>query len=530
MGTTPNSPGVYVDEVPSVGRTIAGVDTSVTAFVGRARCGPTDTPTPIKSFADYRRDFGGLWHDSTMSFAVHHFFVHGGTDAIIVRVANGATHSTSTLPAGEGSFQLRSATPGAWSRALRVAVDHQVDDGTDPAAFNLTVQLVDGPEQVTTGQAKPVVTEEFHNVSVDPDSSREVGTILALDSALVQVHGTVPEVRPDLTTAGGSPDVETPRDWVSGDGEGDDGSAITDAQISEARLESAGRGLWALDEVQQFNLLCIPPLSPNTDVGTTTLATAAGYCSERRAFLVIDPPRAWSDSAAAESGVESLRSDLGAARDHAALYFPWLRMRDPLGERRLTDRAPSGAVAGIIARTDASRGVWKAPAGVEATLRGVRGLTVDIDDAANGTLNQKGVNCLRSLDPHGPVVWGGRTLAGDDRRTSQWRYVPVRRLALFLEESVDRGTRWAAFEPNGQPLWAELRASIDAFLDDLFQQGAFQGQAASDAYFVKVDSETTTQQDIDLGIVNIVIGFAPQRPAEFVILEFQQSAGQNDDA
>lgn len=529
MTVTPTYPGVYVEEIPSGVRTIAGVATSITAFIGRARRGPVDIATRIQSFADFDRTFGGLWRDSTMSYAVQHFFLHGGKDAIIVRVANRATGSAIPLPAGGGSLDLVSASSGEWANALRVAVDHQVGDPSDSSTFNLIVQQVESPDQVASDQAKPLVTEEFRNVSVNPDSPRGVSTVLAQGSALVRVDGAVPGDRPDLTTSGPPPDIGTPDDWAANDGGGSDGNAITDAQISGAGLEGARRGLWALDEVDLFNLLCIPPLTATTDVGSdTTLATAAAYCKERRAFLLVDPPSSWDDTAAAESGVDALRADIGDARDHAAVYFPRLRMPDPLLENRSADFAPSGSVAGIIARTDATRGVWKAPAGIEATFSGVRELTFTLDDRANDILNQKGVNCLRSFTPDGKVVWGSRTLDGDDRLTSEWKYVPIRRLALFLQESLYRGTQWAVFAPNDEPLWAELRLNIGAFLQDMFRQGAFQGQAAKDAYFVKVDRETTTQHDINLGIVNIVIGFAPLKPAEFVILKFQQIAGQID--
>jgi hypothetical protein len=527
MTVTPTYPGVYVEEIPSGVRTITGVATSITAFIGRARRGPVDTATRIQSFADFDRAFGGLWRDSTMSYAVQHFFLHGGRDAIIVRVANGAAGSAISLPAAGGSLDLVSASSGEWANALRVAVDHQIGDPSDSSAFNLTIQLVETADQVASENAKPVLTEEFRNVSVDPSSPREVSRMLDQGSSLVRVDGAPPDDRPDVTTSGPPPDVKTPDDWGPNDSNGADGDAITDAQISDASLEDSRHGLWALDEVELFNLLCIPPLTSATDVGSaSTLATAAAYCADRRAFLIVDAPSSWNDTAAAETGVDALRSDIGDARDHAAVYFPHVRMPDPLQENRSSDFAPGGAVAGIVARTDATRGVWKAPAGIEATFSSVRELTFKLDDPANGILNPKGVNCLRSFTPYGKVVWGSRTLDGDDRLTSEWKYVPVRRLALFLEESLYRGTQWAVFEPNDEPLWAELRLNIGAFMQNLFRQGAFQGQAAKDAYFVKVDKETTTQHDINLGIVNIVVGFAPLKPAEFVILKFQQMAGQ----
>jgi phage tail sheath protein FI len=183
-------------------------------------------------------------------------------------------------------------------------------------------------------------------------------------------------------------------------------------------------------------------------------------------------------------------------------------------------------VAGIFARTDANRGVWKAPAGQDATLTGVVQLSVPLTDPENGELNPLGVNCLRSFAVIGPVVWGSRTLKGADQLASEWKYIPVRRTALFLEESLYRGTKWVVFEPNDAPLWAQIRLNVGAFMQNLFRQGAFQGTTAKEAYFVKCDSETTTQNDIDQGIVNIVVGFAPLKPAEFVVIQIQQLAGQ----
>lgn len=187
---------------------------------------------------------------------------------------------------------------------------------------------------------------------------------------------------------------------------------------------------------------------------------------------------------------------------------------------------PCGAVAGVFARTDTQRGIWKAPAGLEAMLVGVPQLSVALNDAENGELNPLGINCLRTMPAAGRIIWGARTLQGDDRLASEWKYIPVRRTALFIEESLYRGTQWAVFEPNDEPLWAQLRLNIGAFMNNLFRQGAFQGQTAREAYLVKCDSETTTQNDINLGIVNVVVGFAPLKPAEFVVIKIQQLAGQ----
>lgn len=242
-------------------------------------------------------------------------------------------------------------------------------------------------------------------------------------------------------------------------------------------------------------------------------------------MLLVDPPNTWirvSDVTDAATGVGSL----GLTDENAAIYFPRVKFADPLRENRLEEFVPCGAVAGIISRTDAQRGVWKAPAGLDATLSGVRELSIKLTDGQNGQLNPLGVNCLRNFPVTGNVVWGARTLEGADRLGSEWKYFPVRRLALFIEESLYRGTQFAVFEPNDEPLWSQLRLNVGAFMANLFRQGAFQGSSPKDAYLVKCDKETTITNDINLGIVNILVGFAPLKPAEFVIIKIQQLAGQ----
>jgi phage tail sheath protein FI len=188
--------------------------------------------------------------------------------------------------------------------------------------------------------------------------------------------------------------------------------------------------------------------------------------------------------------------------------------------------APCGAIAGVIARTDSTRGVWKAPAGLEASLKGVPALSVPLTDMENGELNPLGINCMRAKPAAGRIVWGSRTLEGDDRLGSEWKYLPVRRVALYIEESLYRGTQWAVFEGNDEPLWSQIRLNLGSFMHNLYRQGAFQGKMPADAYFVKCDGESTTQADINLGIVNVIVGFAPLKPAEFVIISIQQKAGQ----
>jgi len=212
---------------------------------------------------------------------------------------------------------------------------------------------------------------------------------------------------------------------------------------------------------------------------------------------------------------------------NGAAFFPRLKLTDPLNNFQMRTFAPSGVVAGLFARIDSGRGVWKAPAGTEASLNGVQGLEFVLSDAEHGVLNPLGLNCFRFFPVYGNVLWGSRTLQGADAMTSQWKYIPVKRTALYIEESLYRGTQWVVFEPNDEPLWAAIRLNIGTFMQDLFRKGAFQGQTPDEAYLVKCDKETTTQNDINQGIVNILVGFAPLKPAEFVIIQIQQLAGQS---
>ncbi|MFE4519639.1 phage tail sheath family protein [Kitasatospora sp. NPDC056783] len=288
--------------------------------------------------------------------------------------------------------------------------------------------------------------------------------------------------------------------------------------------EAGKTGIQALRDVQDVNLLVLPELAGygSVDDMATVVSAAEALCADKRMFLIVDSPASWTTLDAARAGLPALDP---VRSDHAALYFPHLELVDPL-TGRLRGFPPSGTIAGIMARTDGERGVWKAPAGTEAVLSGVRALTVPMTDRENGLLNPLGVNCLRTFPVVGPVVWGARTMAGADVLSSQWKYVPVRRLALMLEESLYRGTKWVVFEPNDTRLWAQIRLNVGAFLHTLFQQGAFQGVSAREAYFVKCDKDTTTQDDINRGVVNILVGFAPLKPAEFVVVKIEQLAGQ----
>ncbi|MEO1515415.1 MAG: phage tail sheath subtilisin-like domain-containing protein [Bacteroidota bacterium] len=767
-------PGVYVQEVPSGVRTIAGVSTSIAAFLGESIRGPINRPILITSYTDFERQFGGLSRGSMMSYAVRQFFLNGGTQAVVIRLAHNAVAANRMLHSGTGAenatnqtLQVQALDEGSQGNQIEVLVTYG-----NPSDSNFDLQI----RYVSSDNPSDSRTETFSDLSMNSNHSRYAVNIVNDQSNLVRLSRTTPngtiaglgsgtaisgvlgdvatlldathnrfqvvvngldpvavlinlpadvaggtaaarldtlcaaiqtsvrnqangqaalstftcaanggrivmtsgaggensyvEVRPspvndaaanlqlalglggsradavrsirpreiplrsfwrsgnvvsaDITTApavpaanlrgfqlslnGGvpslveidmtalAPGTHTARmreiaariqqavrnlrpsspaysnftctvletgpnrrfELTSGTrgsassvvvsaADGDDfanrmnlltsGGAsgtqaidiylqggneqpVTNANIYTTYVGSrvARRGIYALESVDLFNLLCLPGIN-NPGI----LMEAEAYCRERRAFLIVDAP------SPSDTPTTMLTTIAGASlpkSDHAAVYYPWVQIADPLNGGALRPMPPSGTIAGLYARIDATRGIWKAPAGTEATLSGVQGLSYGLTDRENGLLNPQGINCLRIFPDSGAVSWGARTLQGADRAASEWKYVPIRRLALFIEESLYRGLKWAIFEPNDEPLWAQIRLNAGVFMHNLFRQGAFQGATKKEAYFVKCDAETTTQADRDLGVVNVWIGFAPLKPAEFVILYLQQIAGQ----
>lgn len=716
-------PGVYIEEVPSGVRTITGVATSITAFIGRTLKGPAVRATRITNYGAFEKHFGGLWRESPLSYAVRQFYQNGGSDAVIVRILNAAGEAGSiTLANGEpggivlreavpgtrgntlsiqvtddgtrhiivtetaraasgaavqvrrvdyagadaaalraalnaddslielaeesanfgalptvaaavdfpsgtaaattaaaplalegealeiaaaapgvagdniavsvlpsasdptrfslvveqrqndGSYtalgtvpattlaavqaavggvagigivvngnpstlpappfastrthlsggtdvaastlalptqglRITAANPGSWGNRLRLSIDLDTADLTDETLFNLTVELLNDDDRATD-------SETYRNLSVDPESPRFVTTMLEQSSLLVRIEGLLPDEAPRATGDDGV--------MLSG---GQDGGTIAAADFTGPGMQDDKEGLFQLEDVDLFNLMVIPPLAPETDVPEALWSEALTYCRNRRAMLIIDPPTGWTRPDQAVTGIEVLA---GLRDPNSVIYFPRVRAADPLRDNLLETFAPSGIMAGLMARIDAERGVWKAPAGLEATLRGVRAFSYPLIDGEVGQLNPLGINCLQTRPAAGPVAWGARTLFGDDRLSSEWKYLPVRRLALMIEESLYRGTQFAVFEPNDRPLWQQLRLAAGTFMDNLFRRGAFQGASPDEAYFVKCDDETTTQADIDLGIVNLDVGFRPLKPAEFIVIRIRQLAGQSE--
>jgi phage tail sheath protein FI len=533
MPTTLTYPGVYIEEVPSGVRTIASVSTADTAFVDCLRRGPMNQAVRVTSLADFQRVFGGLDPTSEASYAIQQYFLNGGSVAWVVRVSRDPQPLAASLTLRGGSplqntLTVQAANPGTWGNGLQVAVV----PGSAADRFNLVVREVvtanGQPVLGSNGLPQVVALETHRNLRMDQTSPRYAVTVVAADSQLVTLAdrglGSLPVATP-LTPRGDVPDSAFQRLTGGTDARPPDSAALRGNPDSRT-------GMYALDRIEPFtfNLLCLPAAA-NLDAAATNLDTpnlravvaeAETYCEARRAFLIVDVPPYVNTQVEMNTW---LNTNAGVRHPNAAAYFPRVVVPDPLNENRPRDVGASGTLAGVFARTDAARGVWKAPAGTDATLRNAN-LALTLTDLENGALNPLGINALRNFAIFGNISWGARTLVGADQQASEWKYIPVRRTALFIETSLYQGLKWVVFEPNDEPLWAQIRLNVGAFMHDLFVQSAFQGKTPAEAYFVKCDKETTTQNDIDRGIVNVLVGFAPLKPAEFVVIKIEQMAGQ----
>jgi phage tail sheath protein FI len=516
MPPTFTYPGVYIEEIPSAVHTITGVATSIAAFVGWAPEGPTTKATLVQSWSDYESQFGGLDSRSLLGFSVNQFFGNGGQQAYIVRlVAPDAVIGTVDVPDGGGgtAFTVNAYDEGQWSSKYGVRI---TVNPVDVTRFSLLVVYKASIDQET-------VVENFTNLSMlenDPQARSvksvindpRTGSRLIQLTAVATLPGVLPAPNP-LTTP-----VLPPAPYMMTLGA--DGTVLTPgtgAFHTALNVGGAVTGVHRLDTVPIFNLLCVP-----AETHPPIIQKLQEYCRDERAFYIVDCKEA-DDFVSLQTGPGSIVADDAI---NSAFYFPWINAPDQLQQGRIRPFPPCGFVAGVYAKTDATRGVWKAPAGIDAGLVGVAGLATELTDLQNGTLNINAVNCLRHFPVYGDVVWGARTLRGNNQVGSEWKYVPIRRLALFLESSLYDGTQWVVFEPNDERLWSQIRLNVGAFMQGLFLQGAFQGTTQQQAYFVKCDGENNPQSSIDLGIVKVLIGFAPLKPAEFVVIQIQQMAGQ----
>lgn len=631
-------PGVYIQELPSGVHTIAGVSTSVTAFVGAAQKGPVDTPVRIFNFAAFTRTFGGpIGQDHPMAYAVQHFFANGGSEAVIVRAAGSDAKAASvTLSDAESTpkkvLTLTALGKGAFANQVDskggVEVDVDTASSNPSDLFNLAITRREPDPR--TGQGAVVEQEVYRNLSMSPKSPRYALNLLAasqivssglasgsvtssakgssiskaaipdpltikasnntlrlsvdyappvdlvlfpgdtagtgsvskaasaivtelnsalaaaglaatasltsgklkvesnsggMDSAVTVVPAPNGDISQNLklglawggSEVSGSADLRPAAVTDAGLADGTEGSEVTPSDV----VPSSGTGgIYALSQLRfpRFNLMCLPDL---TSGDVTQLGAAMAYCKQEHGFLLVDSPL---------QGFGSIPPDLGsltALGEHGAIYYPRLTLVESLGggASRTLSLPASGAVAGVMARTDTERGIWKAPAGLSAGIVAVNDLTEPTDDSVSGQLNPNGINVLRKFPGAGIVVWGARTLKGSEGQSTDFKYVPIRRLTDYIESSLYIGTQFAVFEPNDPELWGQLRLAVTTFMRTLFRQGAFQQSTKRDeasSFFVTCDDTVNPQSEIDLGRVNVVVGFAPLKPAEFVVLTITQ--------
>ena len=538
MPVTTSYPGVYIEELPSANHSVTPAPTSVTVFVGYTnpfwQAAPNATPPPfgaaveLFSFADYQANFGGFftspWLPDYVGQAVFQFFLNGGSNAYVVALqAGNYFDQTKVPPANNTSKAVVAATAVLGTTANGFTFTAVQPVGLASPALGLTMKLtISNPIKVTTANDTADLTivygttvETYRRVAI-ADIATTVNARSAL--AVVTPKGTLPT---DYSTVASSVDFTYAAAPTPG------WTMINPPAFAPVFAANA-----PLDKVSIFNLMVLPGL---TD--PTALAEALSYCEAKRAFFIMDPPaNAVADSLAvslpgAPAGAATMESiwDGGTlpVSANGAIYFPYLQTTDLVTGAPATS-PPSGFVAGIFAKEDNNRGVWKSPAGLETTILGTTGVVPwgRMTDPQQGVLNPLGVNCLRTFPGIGSVVFGARTLVSENPAYEQWRYVAVRRMALFLEQSLYGSLGWAIFEPNDIPLWNALTQEVQAFMLGLHRQGAFQGATADQAFHVQCDSTTTSQADIDNGIVNILVAFAPLKPAEFVVIQIAQLAGQ----
>ena len=521
MPISPTYPGIYIEELPSSAHTIAAAPTSIAVFVGYTHPFKTDPANfggamEIFSFTDYEREFGGFFTNAiyegessdygSLAHAVNQFFLNGGSDAWIVALRStvgGLPLAAPALDMTGVTFTAREPTDAAHEMIITIdnasadLADITITYGTRAESYR-KVSLLALDAQ---GQPNPNFIES------------RIGTAAKPISGLVTAAPTAANYPASFTAGGPTNFAHAPAD----------GSSV----FAVADFNAVFQQDTALDKLSIFNLLVLPGVTNNG-----ILSEALAFCERKQAFLIMDPPQIDVADRTTDwvglflNGGDSA-GNIAPRSTNGACYFPYILSTDPLSGDAI-ELPPSGSVAGIYARTDTNRGVWKAPAGLETTINNTTGVveTGRMTDLAQGVLNLKGIDCLRTFPGVGTVVFGARTLVSSNTAFQQWKYVSVRRMALFLEQTLYRNLGWVVFEPNDEPLWVAIRTSIENFMLSLFNQGAFQGAKPSQAFQVKCDSSTTTQQDIDNGIVNIIVAFAPLKPAEFVIVKIAQLAGQ----
>jgi phage tail sheath protein FI len=510
------TPGVYVEEFEIGAKPIEGVSTSTAGFLGEAERGPT-YPQLVTSFPEYTRLFGGFFNDTKfLPYAVDGFFTNGGKRCFVSRIVDkeGAIVAQADL----GSVLVTAVGEGLWGNRIAFRVKKASSEAN---GFRLQVHYwtakelpaapvdplpTDATELEATRaqlrqQARPQLSEDFDDLVLDEGSPNFVEKRVANGLSMLI----------ELQRVAGNDAVPTPGDLTFLEG-GEDGDDV-DLDDYKGRLEpdpATGQkrsGLAALDEPPFEDVALI--YAPNTFDEPDLAETLMTYCeTDKYRFLILDSPRG-------QAQIGTIDPRTTRPSQYAAFYYPWIKVFDAVsGARKLVP--PGGHIAGIYARTDIERGVFKAPA--NEVVRGALELEFEVTDGGQGILNPRGVNAIRAFPGRGRRVWGARTLSDN----TLWKYVSVRRLFIFIEASIFRGTQWVVFEPNNDRLWGRVKQTITEFLRTQWRLGALFGATEEEAFFVRVDRSTMTDDDINNGRLIVVVGIAPVRPAEFVIFRIAQ--------
>lgn len=533
------APGVYVEELPATDRPVAGVSTSVAAFVDVFAAGPKNTAFKINGPGDFVRTFGGVVDYSEASYAIDQFFLNGGSQAFVVRadvpepVASKVKVQGKKLAAPaelEDKVQFVATSPGVAGDTLYVAIQGTGGIADTSGGFDVVVASFAAAEAGPPAVTRVLVQETFRGLNATPGDPRYYIDVVTRRSAYVdavRLADGPPNATGDPVTGRPVTDAKlTDAAWYAKLAGGSDGKVHDPAEVAKGILgdPATATGLWALDGIapDTFNFMCLPAIGRMAGTDRDKVyAQAAAYCEKHRAMFIADPPLESTWPTTSDQVVTAMNAvkDSFTPHPNVVSYLPNLLVPTSRGTDRLV--GPSGTMAGIWARTDTAAGIWKAPAGTEAQLRGARPVTV-MTEAASETFNPIGFNVIRTLPVFGNVAWGARTRYGADLQASQWKYVPVRRTALYIEESLRQGLQWVLFEPNDERLWAQIRLNVTAFMHRLFTLGAFASSDPARAYLVKCDADTTNRKDAQAGIVNVLVGFLPQLVTEFVVLKIQQ--------
>jgi phage tail sheath protein FI len=526
------APGVYVEEIEIGAKPIEGVSTSTVGFLGETERGPV-APRLVTNFEEFRRFYGGYISRSFLPYALEGFFTNGGKRCFVARIVGTGSQYASLgvfapaaapappaekpkageTPEKKASsksapvvFMVKTIGPGQWGNRTAVKIEPASLSGMNPNLFKMTivywrqappvpvVDPTDPTKEKDPNRREPVIVEIYDNLSPDPTSS---------DNYEKKINGV--SVLVELTRLGVGRPADTAFKFLQ---DGKDGGAVTLQDYKGKAGTEPGNetGLLAFKEVDEISILCAP--NENDLQGLTGALVEHSELMKDR-FTILQAPQSAGPIGKLMPPTDS---------KYAAYYYPWIKVMDPLTQKpKLVP--PGGHIAGVYARSDIERGVHKAPA--NEVLKGVTGLQFSLSKAKQDILNPRGVNCIRVFPGRGIRVWGARTISSDPL----WKYVNVRRLFLYLEESIEEGTQWVVFEPNNEKLWARVNQTVSQFLTGVWKTGALMGLSPAEAFFVKCDRTTMTQDDIDNGRLICVIGVAPTKPAEFVIFRIAQWQG-----